>query len=420
MFEKTVLPNKLCIVTSTMPHTHSVSISFFVGAGLRYEPLEKAGISHFLEHLLFKGTEKRQTMMEISEAIEGVGGILNGGTGKEFTVYWVKVARPHFHLALDVLTDMLRRPKLDPVEMEKERQVILEEINESLDSPHQQVNMLIDKVVWPNQILGLDTAGSKETVSAITREMVFEYFKRQYVPSNIVVSVAGDISHDEVVAAISDVFAGDFSGNPAPWHPAKNSQEAPRFQLEKREIKQAHICLAVRGFPVDHPDRFKLDLLNVVLGGGMSSRLFLELRERRGLAYEIHSYTDCLLDSGVLIIYVGTEPQNADTVIEAILEELRWLKNEDVSEQELLRAKELTKGRLLLRMEDSRSVANWLGEQELLSEHIYTVDDIVSIIDAISSEDIKRVAENLFHSDKLNLAVVGSFQDGKEFKIPSL
>jgi len=296
--------------------------------------------------------------------------------------------------------------KFDAQDMERERQIIIEELNESMDSPHHRVNLLIDEVVWPNQSLGRDVAGSKETVKGLSRGMLLKCLSRQYVPNNTVVSVAGDIGHEEVLSSLSEALGDWARGSPWPPYPAEDSQEEPRLHIEQRDTEQAHLCLAIRGLSILHPDRFNLDLLNVILGEGMSSRLFLEIRERQGLAYDIHSYVDHFLDSGAVTIYAGVAPKHIDTAIEGILRELCLLK-EDVSEAELSKAKELAKGRMLLRMEDTRSVAGWMGGQELLTGRILTVDEVVSIIDAITLQDLKRVAAQLFLTEKLNLAIVG-------------
>ena len=406
MYQKTTLDNGLRIVTANMPHTRSVSLGIFIGAGSRYEEPKQAGVSHFLEHLCFKGTEKRATAKEIAEAIEGVGGILNGSTDKEATVYWVKVARPHFPLALDVLVDIIRHSKFDAAEMEKERKVIIDEFNMDLDLPHLRVNMLIDEVLWPDQALGRDIIGTKETIATLTRDMAIAYMARQYTPSDTVVAVAGDIGHDEIVTSVGQGFA-DWPGTvPGPWYPAEDVQDQPRLRIEYKKTEQCHLCLALRGLSIFHPDRFALDLLNVVLGEGMSSRLFLELRERRGLAYDVHSYTPHFFDSGAVIIYAGVAPKHTEDAIEVILGELLQLKDE-IPELELVKAKELVKGRLLLRMEDTRSVSSWLGVQELLSDRIRTVDEVMAIVDALTPGELKRVGQSLIVGDKLSLALVG-------------
>ena len=368
---------------------------------------EQAGLSHFVEHLCFKGTERRPTAKELSETIDGVGGILNGGTDKELTVYWAKVARPHFLLALDLLVDMLRNSKFDPVDMENERKVIIEELNMSMDSPQSRVDMLIDEVIWPTQPLGRDVAGSKETVAAIDRNMLLDYQSTHYLPSNTVVGVAGDISHNEVVDSVTAVLGDWPDGVPGTWFPADNGQDTSRLVAEQRKTEQVHLCLAVRGIWHMHPDRFILDLLNLILGEGMSSRLFLEIRERRGLAYEVHSHVSHFHDSGSVNIYAGVDPKRVEDAIEAILMELVKLREEQVSEAEIIKAKELGKGRLMLRMEDTRSVAGWMGGQELLMGHILTVDEVISIFDAVTASDLQRVARELFLSNKLCLALVG-------------
>jgi len=275
--------------------------------------------------------------------------------------------------------------------------------------------MLIDDVIWPDQPLGRDVAGSKETVAALTREKLLEYHVCQYVPNNTVVSVAGDIAHEEVLKALSGAFDDWAPGSPRPWFPAQNSQEVPRLRIEQRETEQAHLCLALRGLSHLDPDRFTLDLLNVILGEGMSSRLFLEIRERQGLAYDIHSYTDHFLDSGAITVYAGVDPRLVDTAIGAILKELRRLKD-TVPGAELTKVKELIKGRLMLRMEDTRSVAVWNGGQALLEDCIRTVDEITSIIDAITAQDLARVAGEVLTTEKLNLAIVGPLPGEDRFR----
>ncbi|MAF85578.1 MAG: peptidase M16 [Dehalococcoidales bacterium] len=406
LYQKTTLDNGLRLVTANMPHTHSVCIGIFVGVGSRYETESEAGISHFIEHLCFKGTQQRPTAREISEAIEGVGGILNGGTDKELTVYWCKVAQSHFPLALDVLTDMLLHSRFDPPEIEKERRVIIEEIKMGKDSPSQWVNILIDDLLWPNHPLGRDVAGSKESVSAITGDRMLGYLQSQYLPGNSVVAVAGNIQHDEVLAAVSQAL-GDWTSQPErPGCLAYKPELAQRLQVETRDIEQAHLCLALPGLSLLHPRRFTVDLLNIILGGGMSSRLFAEIRDKLGLAYSIQSYAEHFLDSGSVTVYAGVEPKNLKTAIKAILEQLAKLK-EQVPETELSKAKELSKGRLLLRMEDSRNVAGWVGGQEVLSERILSVDQVISIIEAITAEELKQLARELMVGSQLRLAVVG-------------
>ena len=406
MYQKTALDNGLRIVTATMPHTRSICISIFVGVGSRYETAAEAGISHFIEHLLFKGTPKRATAREIAEAIEGVGGILNGGTDKESTAYWCRVAQPHFPLALDVLVDMLLHSRFDPEDIERERQVIIEEISMSRDSPSQRVCMLIDELLWHNHPLGWDIAGSKESVTAITKDSILGYLAGQYLPSNTVIAVAGDIQHEEMVTAVSHAIGNWTNPNPHSEYLAYHEQPTQRLRIKTKDTEQTHLCLALPGLSLLHPRRFALDLLNVILSEGMSSRLFTEIRDKLGLAYSIHSYADNFLDSGSIAIYAGVEPKNLRVAIKAILEQVSQLK-ESVPESELVKAKELSKGRLILRMENSHNVAGWLGGQEILIGRILSVEQVISIIDAITAEELKQLAQELLISQQLHLAVVG-------------
>jgi predicted Zn-dependent peptidase len=415
MYEKAILPNGLRILTVPMPHVRSVTIAMFLGAGSRYEADEEAGLSHFLEHMLFKGTQRRPLAQEISETIEGVGGYMNASTDREVTTYWAKVANHHFGTALDLLSDMVLNSVYDPTEMERERGVILEEIASVNDSPQQRADLLIDQVLWPDQPLGRDIAGTKVSVSSITRPHMMEYLGRQYAPSNAVLAVAGDLAHETVVENVA-AHLGDWSpAEPRSWFPAVNGQESPRVRLQTQKTEQAHVCIAFPGLSSKHPDRYSLDLLNVILGEGMSSRLFVEIRERQGLAYDVHSYVTHLLDDGAVTIYAGVEPKKIDAAINAALSEVKRL-GDGVPEYELRKAKEMIKGRLLLRTEDTRSMAGWVGAQELLRGEINTVDDIVNIIDAVQADDLQRIAGDIFNANKVNLAVVGPYRSEARFQ----
>jgi len=410
LYQKTTLDNGLRVITVTMPHTRSVSVCIFIGVGSRYETEAEAGVSHFIEHLLFKGTPKRETAKAISEAIEGVGGMLNGGTDKELTLYWCKVAQAHSELALDVLADMLLHSKFDPQDIEKERRVIIEEINMSKDSPAQRVDMLIDGLLWPEHPLGRDIAGSKESVAAITRDTMLDYRQGQYLPKNTVVAIAGNIQHKQMVTAVRQVLGNWTNQRERSGYSAYKEQPAQRLRIEAKDTEQAHLCLALPGLSLFHPKRFTLDLLNVILGGGMGSRLFTEIRDKLGLVYSIHSYVEHFLDSGSVTVSAGVEPKNLLTVIKAILEQLSLLR-EIVPESELSKAKEMSKGRLLLSMEDSRNVAGWIGGQEIRTERILSVDQVVSIIDAITANELNQLAQELLVGSRLRLAVVGRVAD---------
>ncbi len=406
MYQKSVLKNGLRLITATMPHTHAVSINFFIATGSRYEDDAHAGVSHFIEHLCFRGTPARPTSREISAAIEGTGGMLNAATDKELTVYWAKVARPHFALALEVMVDMLLNSKFDPADIEKERQVIFEEINMCYDSPSQRVDILIDELLWPDHPMGRDIAGSRESVAAITRDMMLDYLRRQYEPSNTVISIAGDIQHEEAVTAVNRALGSWIAPQSAFRYAAYQARPSARVRVEKKDTEQMHLCLALPGISVIDPRRFALNLLNIILGEGMSSRLFTEIRDKLGLAYSIHSFVDHFRDTGSLIISAGVDNEKLPLAIGAMLTELAKLR-EGIPDAEISKAKELSKGRLLLRMEDSRNVAGWGGGEEIMTGHILTVDEVITLVDAITAEDLRQIANDLLVGKQLRLAVVG-------------
>jgi predicted Zn-dependent peptidase len=419
MYNKSVLDNGLRIVTSTMPHSRSVCLVVLVGAGSCFENEEEAGISHFAEHLFFKGTQRRPTSKEITQDIEGVGGIINGATDKELTVYWCKVATPHFPIAIDVLSDILLNSVFDSTEIERERRIISEEISMSMDLPQQRISMLIDELLWPEQPLGREVIGYRGTVSSITRKQILGYVTRRYIPNNTVVSVAGNIEHEEAAAQIENVFGKWAIGEVMTDYITNARQSEARMRIESKDIEQAHLCIGVHGFSRSHPQRFTLDLLNTVLGAGMSSRLFTEIREHRGLAYDISSYTEHFLKSGSLTIYAGVDPKKVEIAVEAILEEMSKIK-QGILADELVRARELSKGRLYLRFEDSQNVALWYGSQEILMQQILDIDDVISIIDAITINELKEVAGEIMTDSGLNMAVTGPVKEDSIFKEKSL
>ena len=406
MYQRTVLDNQLRVLTSTMPHSMSVSMTISVGAGSRYEPDELAGLSHFLEHLPFKGTESWPTARHVSEAIEGVGGVMNASTDRELTVFWCKVARLHFRQAFAVLLDMVLNPLLDPQEMEKEREVIQEELRMTYDYPTNRVDLLIDEIMWPEQAMGRDVGGTPDSVNAISVNDVREYMEHQYNPANVVITVVGNVDHDEVVELIAEATKNWKPGESLDWEPVTENDAGSMARVEQKRSDQAHICLGLPGISLTDPDRHAFAILNGILGDGMSSRLFLNLRENQGLAYDVSSSLSHFRDCGSMVIYCGVEPKKTREAVQAVMGELAGMRRE-VPLPELNKAKEFAKGHLLLRMEDTRSVAAWLGTQELLLGRIATVDDIVQKIDGVTADDVTRVAERLINPDKLRLAVVG-------------
>ncbi len=410
MHQLTTLDNGLRIISATMPHTRSVSIGIFVAVGSRHEEDRVAGISHFIEHVCFKGTRDFPTAVEISDAIEGVGGLLNAGTDRELTVYWCKVPRTHYELAWHVLSDMVRHPSFEAAEIEKERNVIIEEINMSLDSPPQQADLQSDAMVWPGHPLGGDIAGTKETVAAINREDMLAFRAMHYRPQSVVVSLAGDISHDTAVAMVRATLEDWANGPALPAMLPASTAHGPALVMEHRDIEQANLVLALPGIAVTHPDRFAFDLLNVILGEGSLSRLFLEIRENLGLTYSIQSHLQYYLDSGALNISAGADPENLAQMLGAVLDELRKLRK-GVSEAELDKAREICKGRLMLRLEDSRNVSGWLGSQEVLTGEVLTPEDIIARLDAVTTTEVNRMILEFIEPAATLVSVVGPVPD---------
>jgi predicted Zn-dependent peptidase len=366
--------------------------------------------------MLFKGTEKRPTAKDIAIAIEGIGGLFNASTSRELTIYWAKVAQPHLGVAIDVLTDMLRGARFDPEEIEKERRVIMEEINMIFDAPDSWVHVLTNQLVWPNHPLGRGIIGTKESVGALNRETLLAHLERHYGPANCVISLAGNIEHEEAGEELSNYLGNWPQREASPHQPARDDQTQARLHVHYRDTEQAHLCFSVPALPRGHPDRFNLRVLNTVLGEGMSSRLFLEIRERRALAYSVHSYISALQDTGAAGVYAAVDPTRVQPAIKAMLGEWDRLRQEKVSADELAKAREFLKGRLMLQMEDTFSVAAWFGQQEILGPEVLTLDEAITNIEATTVEDIQRLAQKLFLEEKLNLAVVGPFKEEGRFR----
>ena len=406
MFQKSTLKNGMRVVTSEMLHTRSVSMCMFVGVGSRYETDDEAGLSHFLEHMVFKGTTKRPEPQQISAAIEGVGGVINAATEHELTAYWCKVAQPYFEDSLALLFDIFRNSLYEPDSIEKERHVIFEELGMINDYPSYKVEALIDEMLWPGHPLGRDIGGTRESVGGITREMILNFVSAYYTPDNIVVSVAGNVSHEDVVAQVKRLSEGWEAGGCNEWTPYLGSQSEAQSHVEYRKTEQAHLSVALPGVSLTHPQRYALDLLSVALGEGMSSRLFVEIREKRGLAYDVHSEVSHFSDTGAIIVSAGVDPKRVYDAVQTILEQVGALRD-GVPEEELEKAKHLSGGRLMLRMEDTRAVANWMGQSEMLLGYIADVDDVIEEVNAVTTDDVRSLANDLLVTEKLNIAVVG-------------
>jgi predicted Zn-dependent peptidase len=356
--------------------------------------------------MVFKGTANRPSASEISQQIEGVGGSVNASTDKEATVFSSFVPARHYLLALDVVADMVRAPLLREADVESERNVIVEEIRMYRDQPQDRVHTLIDELLYPNHPLGWEIAGRQAVVLGLTAPGLREFMATHYAPERIVVAVAGRIDEAEALTAITSRFGDLPLRAPLPLKPAPKAGRTRTKTLAKRG-EQAHVCIGWRGVPQLHPDKFAIDILNAILGEGMSSRLFLEIREKRALAYDVHSYISNYSDAGHLVIYAGVAPTRAKEAVAAALTEVARLRSEQVSEAELLRVRDFVKGRIELRLEHSRGISSWLGGQELFLGRIRSVEELIEIIDGISAADIQRVAQTYLKPELAYLAAVG-------------
>lgn len=415
VFEKTTLGNGIRVVSAHMPQVGSVACFVMLAAGSRYETPESKGIAHFSEHMFFKGTERRPTARTIATEIDTIGGEFNAFTGKEITGYYVKCGAETRDVALDVLTDMLLHSKLDSSEIEKEKGVILEEMNVYLDTPQRYVGSVYDRLLFDDQPLGWDILGAKETIEAATRETFVSYLESWYRPNRIVVGIAGQIGdglHGRLEQLLGGVEPGE-TGAPAPV--ALPPDRSPVL-LHTKQSEQAHVILGVRGYPLGHPDRYALQLLAVVLGGGMSSRFFTEVREKRGLAYYIHAANGSYTDTGTFYSGAGVDVDRVDEAIATILGELHKIAAEPVPADELEKARGYAKGRFVLRLESPQGTIQFGLRREVLEGEIEEPDELLRHLDEVTVEDVQRVARDLFDGKRLYLALVGPFDDPERFE----
>ena len=409
MPELFITPTGLRVLVEELPHTYSVSIGCFVAAGARHEPFTQGGAAHFIEHMLFKGTQHYPTPRMISQAVEGVGGMLNASTAYESTVYYAKVATIHFDRAMNVLAEMMQRPLFDQQELEKERRVIIEELRGLQDAPGDWVHELLQQTMWANSPLGRDIAGSVETVSSLGRAELTGFWQRHYNRANMVISVAGKINAAEVNAAVCAAFEALPGGVPTAPQPRPVPTTGPRLTLMSRETEQGNFCLGLPGLAYGDPDRRPLQVLDSILGGGMSSRLFQLLREEHGLAYSVGSYHNDLSDTGMWVIYGSVDPESLRDAVTLALETLRDLGRGGVTTDELAMVKEQVKGGLLLSLEDTWSVASRNGAHQLRYDQVIPVEQVVAEVEAVTIEDVQRVASRLMRGEALHLAVIGPY-----------
>ena len=415
MFKKTTLDNGLRVITNKLDGTKAVTVLVLVGAGSRYENREIRGISHFLEHMFFKGAEKYKNTKEVSEAVDSVGGEFNAFTGKEYAGYYVKVASEHVNVACDVLSDMLVNSKFAQEEIEKERGVILEEYNMYQDTPMYQIGWNFENLVFGDQPLGWDQIGTKELIKGVMHKDFVDYKEKLYTPDNVVIAVVGNIENDEAVDLIQKYF-GMKAGEKAYEFEGLVEKAGGQVNLKEKKTEQAHIAIGFPGYSEMHKDHWTLKLIAVVLGGNMSSRMFLGVREAKGLAYYIHTSTDNYVDGGILVTNAGVDLKRIDEAVAGIVEEYRRFRDEGLPEAELLKSKSFLKGKMVLGLEDSEEYAHLLGKYELLHGVMRSPEEIMKMIDAVKISDIKRVCDDLLKEEALKLAVIGPFGDEEHFK----
>lgn len=416
MFRKTTLKNGLRIITIPQQSTQAVTVLVLVGTGSKYEQKNVNGISHFLEHMFFKGTKKRPGKVEIAETLDRVGGVYNAFTGQEYTGYWAKVKAERFELALDWVADIFLNSILPTKEIQRERGVIIEEINMYYDNPTSYVQELWQKLLYGDQPAGWPIAGTKESVSNVAREDLMAYMKNQYAPGNTVVCVAGNVSAAKAEKAVKKYFSDserkDFKKKPA----VRERQTAPEIMLHNRKTDQTHICLGVRGYHLAHPAKYAYALLGILLGGMMSSRLFIEVREKLGIAYYVKTQAEADTDNGFLVTQAGIENKNVHRAVSVILKEYKKLARIKVSPKELKKVKDYLKGTTALSLEPSDAKALFYGIQEILENKILVPEEIYKKIDSVTANDVRRVAKDIFRPERLNLAVVGPFEEGEGFR----
>ena len=419
IYKKTALDNGLNVVSIPMPHMKSVSLGIWVAVGGRYEDEENAGISHFIEHLLFKGTLTR-TSRDIKTEIESKGGSLNAFTGEECTCFLARMPREHWKAAFDVLSDMVVSPRLDDKDMEKERLIILEEIKMYLDLPNQHVHEILNGLMWPGQPLGMNLSGTARSVKSMALSDIRSYKERHYMASKIIVIAAGALEHRDLEDKASSAFSSMDSRRASGFEKANAGQNAPRFKVENKKTKQTHIVLGFHALPKGDPDIYILSLLNIIMGGNMSSRLYHEIRERSALAYEIHSYLRKMSDAGAFAVSAGVDNRKAVKATELILRELVKISKEGVSDLELSNAKDFYTGQFELALEETMDRMLWAGDNLVTIGKVPEVDDVFRRIRKAGKDDIARMAGRIFRSKGVNFAAIGPIDKKAEKEIKGL
>lgn len=415
-YTKTKLKNGLRVILVPMQGTQTVTFMAMVATGSRYETKKNNGISHFLEHMFFKGTEKRPTTLDISEALDAVGGEYNAFTGSDRTAYYAKVDAKHVGLAIDVISDIVLHSKLDAVEIEREKGTILQEMNMYEDMPSRIIHEHFEHLLYGDHPLGWQIIGTKENIMNFKRSDFLRYLNSQYVASNMVLIVSGKLNEKEVIKKIKNCFDSISEGEAKGKKTVRESQTRPAIYVKEKKTDQTHLVLGVRAYDMFHSDRYVLAVLANVLGGNMSSRLFLEVRERRGLAYHVSTGTEEYHDAGYLATQSGVEHSNLEKTVKVILGEYKKISEKPIGKSELEKSKEYLKAKLIMNLEASDDVAGFLIGQEIYDKKIELPADIAKSINKVTAEDVLRVAKDIFRPEKLNLAVIGPHAKSKKLE----
>jgi len=415
-YSKRVLTNGLTIIEVPGQDAESVVVDIFVKTGSRSERTEENGLAHFLEHFLFKGTKKYPSALAIAEIVDAIGGEMNANTGKEHTQYYIKAASQHLSLIFEILTDIVQFPLLDREELEKEKGVIVEEINMYKDTPVMEIENLLEMTMWPKEALGRYIAGTKETVTKFTKEMFASYIDRHYQTSNMLLGISGKYNQKEFNDLVTKYWEEVPKKNFEGWDKTTDKQTAPRLVLEYKETQQAHLALGFKAFPYGDAKNSVVSVLAAILGGGMSSRLFSEVREKRGLGYYVHAMPGSYQDTGYFIVASGVQVDKVTDAVQILLGELKKIKDVPVDERELQKAKEYIKGKTTLALEDSQNRLDWFLERAAFYKKIETPAEVFKRIDAVTVADIASLAKELFVNSNMSLAVIGPHKNEKPFK----
>ncbi len=415
-FKKTTLKNGLRIITVPMAGTRTATVIAMIGVGSRYETDREAGLSHFIEHMLFKGTQKRPTTLDISTEMDEIGGEFNAFTSKDTTAYYAKADARHSEKIVDVISDIYLNSKFEEAEIKKESGTIIQEINMYEDMPMKNVDNVFEQMLYPKTSLGRDIAGNKKTVASFRRKDFMDYTSRHYMANDTVLCVAGKFDEKKIIAQLRKTFSKMEKKKEIKISKIKEAQKSPELKIQFKKTDQTHFLLGVRAYARHHKDRYALSLLSTILGSSMSSRLFIEVREKRGLAYYVRTGVEAYEDAGYLATQAGVEHKNLGLAVETILKEYAKIASEKVSEKELQKAKDYIKGKSVMGMEASDAVAMFFVGQEVDHENILTLEEKFALIDKVTSEDILRVAKNVFQDKKLNLAIIGPHKVNKDLK----